>query len=181
MSAEREGGAAAIEARLRGLCDAFNAHDLDRIMAFFAEDCVLEMPRGRAPWGTRAEGAAAVRNALAGRFEGLPDVHYGEAEHFADPAAGTGISKWLLTGTARDGSRTEVRGCDFYTFRDGKVVRKEFLLEDRRALGRRPPPARHSRSKSFHVGRGLLRSSIGSLWRSRSFCRRISLATVASM
>ena len=78
----------------------------------------------RAPWGTRAEGAAAVRTALAGRFEGLPDVHYGEAEHFADPDAGTGISKWLLTGTARDGSRTEVRGCDFYTFRDGKVVRK---------------------------------------------------------
>ena len=114
-----------IETTLRALCEAFNAHDLDRIMALFAEDCVLEMPRGSHPWGNRFEGAAAVRKALATRFEGLPDVHYGEATHFADPAADTGISKWTLTGTARDGTRTEVRGCDFYTFRDGKVVSKD--------------------------------------------------------
>jgi len=57
------------------LCDAFNAHDLDRIMALFADDCVLEMPRGPEPWGSRFEGKAAVRAALAGRFAGLPDVH----------------------------------------------------------------------------------------------------------
>jgi ketosteroid isomerase-like protein len=66
-----------------------------------------------------------VRAALATRFDGLPDVHYGDDEHFADAAAGTGISRWTLTGTARDGTRTEVRGCDFYTFRDGKVIRKD--------------------------------------------------------
>ena len=114
-----------IRTTLRELCDAFNAHDLDRIMALFAEDCVLEMPRGSHPWGNRFEGAAAVRKALATRFEGLPDVHYGEGEHFADPSADTGMSKWTLTGTARDGTRTEVRGCDFYTFRDGKVTGKD--------------------------------------------------------
>ena len=105
-----------IRATLVELCDAFNAHDLDRIMTFFAEDCVLEMPRGDRPWGARAEGKEAVRAALAGRFEGLPDVHYGDGEHFVDAAAGAGMSKWNLTGTARDGRRIEVRGCDFYTF-----------------------------------------------------------------
>jgi hypothetical protein len=31
---------------LEALCEAFNAHDLDAIMAHFADDCVLEMPRG---------------------------------------------------------------------------------------------------------------------------------------
>ena len=36
-----------------------------------------------------------------------------------------GMSKWTLTGTARDGRRLEVRGCDFYTFRDGQVTRKD--------------------------------------------------------
>ena len=114
-----------IRATLIELCDAFNAHDLDRIMTFFAEDCVLEMPRGDRPWGTRAEGKEAVRAALAGRFEGLPDVHYGDGEHFVDAVAGAGMSKWNLTGTARDGRRVEVRGCDFYTFKDGKVARKD--------------------------------------------------------
>ena len=92
-----------IRSALIELCAAFNAHDLDRIMALFAEDCVLEMPRGPEPWGARVQGKPAVRAALATRFQGLPDVHYGNGEHFVDAAAGTGMSKWLLTGTARDG------------------------------------------------------------------------------
>ncbi len=114
-----------IRSTLKQLCEAFNAHDLDRIMAFFADDCILEMPRGNQPWGSRFEGKRDVREALAGRFAGLPDVHYGEEEHFVDEAAGAGMSKWLLTGTTLDGVRKEVRGCDFYTFRDGKVTRKD--------------------------------------------------------
>ena len=97
----------------------------DRIMAFFADDCVLEMPRGNKPWGSRSEGKQNVREALATRFAGLPDVHYGDDEHFVDEEAQTGISKWTLTGTSRDGTRLEVRGCDFYSFRDGKVIRKD--------------------------------------------------------
>jgi ketosteroid isomerase-like protein len=114
-----------IRSTLIALCEAFNAHDLDRIMAFFAEDCVLEMPRGNEPWGSRFAGKRNVRDALATRFEGIPDVHYGDDEHFVDPAAETGISKWTLTGTTRDGERKEVHGCDFYSFRDGKVIRKD--------------------------------------------------------
>jgi ketosteroid isomerase-like protein len=109
-----------IRSTLVELCEAFNAHDLDRIMAFFSDDCVLEMPRG-----TRFEGKQTVREALATRFEGLPDVHYGNDEHFVDSTAETGISKWTLTGTTREGTRKEVHGCDFYTFRNGKVIRKD--------------------------------------------------------
>ncbi|CAN5329126.1 nuclear transport factor 2 family protein [soil metagenome] len=114
-----------IRSTLVALCEAFNTHDLDRIMTFFSHDCMLEMPRGREPWGSRFEGRERVRDALAGRFAGLPDVHYGADEHFVDASADTGISKWTLTGTTREGKRLEVRGCDFYTFRDGKVIRKD--------------------------------------------------------
>jgi ketosteroid isomerase-like protein len=114
-----------IRTTLLELCAAFNAHDLDRIMGFFADDCVLEMPRGRDPWGSRFEGKDALRAALATRFAGLPDVHYGEEDHFVDEAAQTGMSKWLLTGTTPQGDRRNVRGCDFYSFRNGKVVRKD--------------------------------------------------------
>ena len=114
-----------IRSTLTELCAAFNAHDLDRIMALFADDCVLEMPRGSKPWGSRFEGKQDVRAALATRFEGLPDVYYGGDEHFVDAAANTGMSKWTLTGTTREGKKLEVRGCDFYTFRDGKVTRKD--------------------------------------------------------
>lgn len=114
-----------IRTTLTELCEAFNEHDLDRIMALFSDDCVLEMPRGNMPWGSRYEGKQNVRDALATRFDGLPDVHYGNAQHFVDSDAETGISKWILTGTSRDGAKKEVQGCDFYTFRDGKVMRKD--------------------------------------------------------
>jgi ketosteroid isomerase-like protein len=105
------------------LCAAFNAHDLDRIMAHFAEDSSLDMPRGNKSWGTRFVGKDAVRKGLAMRFDVTPDVHYGEGRHWV---SGTmGVSEWLLTGTTRDGSKVEVRGCDHYEFRDRKVLRKD--------------------------------------------------------
>ncbi len=112
-----------IQSALRGLIDAFNSHDLDRIMEFFAEDCVLEMPRGPEPFGSRSVGHEAVRTGLASRFEGLPDVRYSDDSHFVD--GNTGISKWTLTGTSLSGERIEVRGCDFWTFVDGKVTKKD--------------------------------------------------------
>ena len=45
---------------LEAIADAFNAHDLDAIMEFFAEDCSLDMPRGPEPWGQRFMGKSAV-------------------------------------------------------------------------------------------------------------------------
>src|SRR5690606_22327466 len=105
------------------LSAAFNAHDIDRIMGFFAEDCSLDLPRGSEPHGSRFVGRDEVRRGLMTRFETTPDVHYGEVEHFV--AGDTGMSKWLLTGTTPSGERICVRGCDFYTFRGGKVVRKD--------------------------------------------------------
>jgi ketosteroid isomerase-like protein len=108
---------------LKAVLDAFNDHDLDRIMSFFSEDCVLEMPRGPDPWGSRSVGAAAVREALRSRFTGIPDVNYGDDTHFV--SGDIGVSQWTLRGTRADGERVEVRGYDFYTFRGGKIVKKD--------------------------------------------------------
>lgn len=38
---------------LNQLVAAFNAHNLDAVMNFFADDCELLMPRGPEPWGQR--------------------------------------------------------------------------------------------------------------------------------
>ncbi|MFR9800852.1 nuclear transport factor 2 family protein [Pseudonocardia sp. RS010] len=108
---------------LKGLLAAFNAHDLDAIMGFFTEDCSLDMPRGPEPWGTRFRGKAAVREGLAARFAGLPDVHYSEDRHWV--GGDLGVSEWLLTGTSRTGEPLRVRGCDHWEFRDDHVVRKD--------------------------------------------------------
>src|SRR5687768_8805523 len=102
---------------------AFNRHDLDAIMEHFADDCVLEMPRGPDPWGQRFEGRDAVRQALAGRFSGIPDVHYGDDTHWV--AGNRGVSEWTLTGSTTAGERVEARGCDLWTFAGGKVLKKD--------------------------------------------------------
>lgn len=108
---------------VKAILDAFNAHDLDAIMEFFADDCSLDMPRGPDPWGRRYVGKLAVREGLATRFNGLPDVHYGDDRHWI--SGNLVVSEWLLTGTRPDGEQIRVRGCDHYEFRSGKVVRKD--------------------------------------------------------
>ncbi|MGY1743922.1 nuclear transport factor 2 family protein [Blastococcus sp. SYSU D00695] len=106
------------------LLAAFNAHDLDRILEFLTDDCVLETPRGSEPWGTRFSGRAAVREGLAARFAGIPDVHYGEDEHWV--CGDHAVSRWLLTGTTTAGEPVRVRGCDLFDLApDGRIRRKD--------------------------------------------------------
>ena len=108
---------------LKAIATAFDAHDLDGIMAHFADDAVFDGPRGTDPWGTRFVGADAIREGFAARFAGIPDIRYTEDEHFVD--GDRGASEWTLSGTTTDGQPIEVRGCDLWTFRDGKVVKKD--------------------------------------------------------
>lgn len=110
-------------ALLKAFIEACNRHDLDAIMEFFAEDCVLYMPRGEGPRGDRYVGKGEVRAGFAQRFAGIPDVHYGDDRHWA--CADLGVSEWTLSGTALSGKRIEVRGVDLLEFADGKVIRKD--------------------------------------------------------
>src|SRR4030067_3319527 len=106
---------------LKAIANAFNAHDLDAIMEFFADDCSLDMPRGPEPWGQRLIGKVAVREGLATRFKGLPDVHYSDDRHWV--GGDMGVSEWLLTGTTPEGRRGRGRGCDHWGVRGGEGLR----------------------------------------------------------
>lgn len=111
------------EETLKQVLDAFNRYDLDAIMGFFAEDATFDTPRGPDPWGRRMVGKAQVREGFAARFAGIPDVHYGDDTHWV--CGDRGVSEWTLTGTTTGGTRIEVRGCDHWEFRDGKITRKD--------------------------------------------------------
>lgn len=110
---------------LKQILDAFNRHDLDAIMEYFADDCSFDFPRGPEPWGQRFVGKGNVREALASRFKGIPDVHYGDDSHWVSEDGRAGVSDWILTGTTADGVPIRVRGCDLWQFKDGKVIRKD--------------------------------------------------------
>jgi ketosteroid isomerase-like protein len=108
---------------LKAIATAFDEHDLDGIMSHFAVDAVFDGPSGTEPWGTRFVGREAVRDAFAARFSGIPDIRYQDDDHFVD--GDRGASEWTLSGTTTEGQRIEVRGCDLWTLRDGKVVKKD--------------------------------------------------------
>ena len=110
-------------ATLQAFLDAFNAHDLDAIMSFFADDCVMEMPRGPAPGGRRLVGKDQIREGIRSRLEGIPDIHYGDDRHWT--AGDRGVSEWTIRGTLATGEPIAVRGCDLFEFTDGKISRKD--------------------------------------------------------
>jgi ketosteroid isomerase-like protein len=108
---------------LKAFADAWNRHDLDAIMMHMAGDCVFISSSG-----TRAEAADAVRGAFSAVFECFPDARWGDDVHFV--SGDRGVSEWVFSGTdAEDGSVVEVKGCDVFTFCDGKIVVKDTFLK----------------------------------------------------
>jgi ketosteroid isomerase-like protein len=108
---------------LDAIMAAFNTHDLDAIMEYFADDCSFDTSRGPDPWGLRLTGKDAVREGLAARFAGVPDVRYDADRHWV--SGNLAVSEWLVTGTTVDGTPLCVRGCDHWEFRGEKIVRKD--------------------------------------------------------
>jgi steroid delta-isomerase-like uncharacterized protein len=110
------------EPPLQEILEAFNSHDVDRVMSFFADDCVMDMPRGPAPGGRQLVGKDEVRSGVQSRFDGIPDIHYGDDEHWS--CGNRAVSEWTIRGTQANGEPIEVRGCDILEFTDGKISRK---------------------------------------------------------
>ena len=110
--------------------EAWNSHDLDRLMALFAEDCVFEASAGSSFDGHRFEGAVQVRTAFSEVLAAMPDANWGEGRHHV-VADDYGLSEWRLTGTHRDGTRIDVLGCDLLTVHGGRIVRKSSFRKQR--------------------------------------------------
>jgi len=108
---------------LQAFLDAFNAHDVDRIMSFFTADCEFDTPRGPSPGGRRLVGRQQVRQGIQARFDGIPDIQYGDDRHWT--CGERGVSEWTIRGTQATGEPIEVRGCDLFEFRDGQISRKD--------------------------------------------------------
>jgi ketosteroid isomerase-like protein len=104
------------------VAEAFNNHDIDAIMELFAEDCVMNLPRGTGPGGVLCRGKTEVREGIAARFDGLPDAHYGDERHWV--VGNFGFSEWTLSGTQHNGELLEVQGCDHFEFSYGKITVK---------------------------------------------------------
>ena len=110
------------EAFVRRFMKPWNDHDVEGAMALMSEDCLWETPRGAEPYGTRYDGAAAVRSAIANAFKAMPDIRYELVRCSFGPDLI--VLELLVTGTLADGGRVNFHACDVMTMRDGKVATK---------------------------------------------------------
>ncbi|MDA0707398.1 MAG: nuclear transport factor 2 family protein [Proteobacteria bacterium] len=116
--------------QLQAFADAWNRHDIEDLMSFMTDDCVFEVWTGSLACGTRYSGAAEVRQGFVKAWLNFPDAHWGDAQHFV--SGERGLSEWTFTGTrATDSTQVEVRGCDVFTFHNGKIAVKNSFRKHR--------------------------------------------------
>ncbi|MCX7645530.1 MAG: nuclear transport factor 2 family protein [Rhodobacteraceae bacterium] len=112
------------------LMAAFNARDLDALMACMANDCAFHAAAGPEAEGRVHRGREAVRAACAAIFETYPVAAWTEGVHVV--AGDTGLSTWRFIGTTREGSEVDVRGCDVFAF-DGELIARKDSYRKARA------------------------------------------------
>jgi steroid delta-isomerase-like uncharacterized protein len=110
--------------------EAWNAHDLDAILAMHAPDMVFENHTA----GESAEGEA-VREHIGAIFETWPDIRFETRRLYVRD--GVVIQEWTATATHANtmrrgelvaeptGNRIEWRGVDVIPFEDGLIKRKD--------------------------------------------------------
>ena len=117
--------AAALEATIERYNDAWNAHDVDAIVALHAAGMVFENHTA----GERVEGDA-VGPHIASIFENWPDLTFRGRRLYARD--GLVVSEWTATATASDGRRLEWDGIDVFPFEDGLILRKDVYSSSHR-------------------------------------------------
>jgi taurine dehydrogenase small subunit len=112
------GGSSELEQLIQQYNVAWNAHDVDAIVAFHAPDMVFENHTA----AERVEGDD-VYGHIAGIFENWPDLHFVGRRLYV--REGLVVSEWTATATDGDGRRLEWDGVDIFPFQDGHISRKD--------------------------------------------------------
>ncbi|GAA3548440.1 nuclear transport factor 2 family protein [Zobellella aerophila] len=114
------------------LFHAFNRHDIDAVMAYFADDIVFDTVAGDQAYGTRIKGRQAVKERFEDTWGTMPDVQWINGNHYF--AGDRVISESTFVATQPDGKRIEADGVDIFTFRDGKIIGKQAFRKQRPAF-----------------------------------------------
>jgi limonene-1,2-epoxide hydrolase len=99
-------------------------HDLDAIVACFAEDYLNQTP-AHPLRGFR--GRDQVRRNWGQILDGVPDLEAALLATVVD--GGTVWSEWLMSGRRRDGAEHEMRGVIIFEIEDGLIQAARFYLE----------------------------------------------------
>ena len=118
----KDGSDAERKAMLDRFVGAWNAHDLDKIMASMTDDCVFWSSSGTHPQGGVFEGREAVAEAFAAIFRSFPDAAWTESR--TTLLGSRALWEWTFVGTAADGKTTRLLGVDILEVVEDRVRRK---------------------------------------------------------
>jgi uncharacterized protein (TIGR03086 family) len=99
---------------------AFDAQDVDAVMAAMTSDCVFESTAP--PDGVRYEGSAQVRDAWTDFFQASAGAQFTTEDRFA--CADRVVVHWRYDWSGVDGAPGHVRGVDIFRVRGGLVAQK---------------------------------------------------------
>jgi taurine dehydrogenase small subunit len=109
---------------LDDIMDAFNRHDWDGVVSFFAEDGIWLASKGPEPrTGRTLRGKQAIKEYLAMRHATFPNLQWVNDKHWV--MGDKGLSEWTVQGSSAHGDKIDWLGCDLWEFRDGKVTKKD--------------------------------------------------------
>lgn len=109
---------------LQNWIDAFQAFDVDAVVACYADDAV----NFQIAAGEPAVGIEQIRKDTEEFFKGFPDAWsrvenlIGDGNWAAWEWVGGGTFTGEFYGDQPTGKSFEIRGCGFFNFRDGKIV-----------------------------------------------------------
>ncbi len=113
--------------RLREIGAAFARHDVEGIVAAFAEEGEFRNARGPDVWGRTYRGKDEIRAFFTALFASSPDVQW---RHTAEFVAGDrAVTEWHRTATLGTGERQAWLGCDLYIFRGDEILRKDTYIK----------------------------------------------------
>ena len=116
-------------ALLERFADAWNAHDVDALMACMSDACEFRASSGPDANGRSYKGRDAVRAGYAAIFEAFPDARWNEPRHAV--SGNRGLSEWRFTGTGKTGNSVEVDGCDLFVFEGPLIALKDSYRKSR--------------------------------------------------
>ena len=106
--------------RLSEALAAWNTHDAERVLTYFAEDCAYHASFGPELLGRSYVGRDQVLDGVRRFFERYPDGRFEDTAVFV--AGDRGAAEWTFVATDADGSERRVRGADVFEF-DGDLIR----------------------------------------------------------
>lgn len=115
------------------LFQAFNNHDIDKVMSYFHEEIVFETVSGTEAHGTRWEGKAAVREQFENTWGTMPDVRWINDNHFLFTDERV-VSQTTFVATNPDGKRQHADSVDLFMIKDGKIACKQAFRKNRPLL-----------------------------------------------